>query len=664
MAATYTLTDGTTSVSLLSTSGFLLSARGFQPPSIPEAALHGGATVVERYVLRVKGTSHDNVASQEQTFIKLLRQARNFHEGIWSTKPVYLQAQTSGETSARYAMVYGAPELEHPSGLDVTFKLSSVMQDIGLAIEREHPWRSAAPNTLPTALTLGASDGPASPTLVHISNFRDQGSLSHVFSDDGGAFSGNLISAAAGTALFPAVPVAGDALWIISDDIAFKHVVFDIETASTFSMDLVVEYYNGGQVALVYGTDYTLWRQAFSGIEVPNEDYLFGNTGQWVLSIFPKSDWTTQVVNGVTGYAIKIRVNAFTSGAQPPTKTAATIYAQRKPYVEIPAASIKGDSPMIALTRLSSPSGGGSAVSPTLISRVLYGVRTNPASGFEPFLNCGNLDNPAAWTTAYGTDTSSVGDNEAPGRAKARITYATVSTSAARITLTGDDLLASYAPGEYRVFVRCQQTAGNAGDCKVSARIFIGGTAVDDPHIDLSPLGVEMRATGQPEVLDLGMLQLPFSRAYNSDSLASTDFIVEIWSERVTGISVLSVYDVILLPIDEGSVGADDPVTDTTNGSSALRGGCSLDIDAGVLANRTLKQIVKASTSGLVPAEEWGRMNRPYDFKAIGVKTRLYFLLLHYSSAWDTEPLAAKLGSHLACQVYGHYCYQMLRGAD
>lgn len=672
MAVTYKLTDGTTTVDLIASSGFLISAGGMQAPSIPESALHGGATVVERFTLRVKGTSHDNVASQEQTLIKLLRKARDFHEGVWVTKPVYLQAQTAGETSARYAMVYGTPEIEGPSGLDVSFKLSNVLQNIGLAIEREHPWSSGAPNTLPTATTLGESDGPATPTMVHLANFRDDGNITHVFSDDGGVFSGNLISAATGTALWPAVPAVNDALYFISTDIAFKHVCLALAQAGDQSWTLVLEYYNGANynTVLTLGTNFTLF--GGDGAEIASlAAWLNGNiTGDQALrslNLFPPSDWATVAVNAVTGYPLRLRVSAFTSGSTIPQKNGNTIYSQRKNYVELPAASLVGDSPQTTLLRLFSPSGGGTTVGKANLSRMLVGARSNPASTFEPVLNLGNSDNPAAWSTAYGTDTAAAADNAAPGRAHAAVSFATEATSVPRVTLTGDDILSSYAPGEYEVLVRCQQIGGSPGDCKVGVEVFLAGSANDDPHVFLGEAVPTLGADDGPEVLLMGtadepvILQLPFSRFYNADSLASVDLILKVYVERITGAATMRLYDLWLMPIDEGSVGVDDPVTDTTYGSSALRGGTVFDLDGGVLANRSLKYHVQGTA--LIPVEEWGRYNRLPELKNIGVKTRLYFLLLHYSTTWDGEPLVASLGNHLACKVYAHSRYALLRGA-
>jgi hypothetical protein len=116
------------------------------------------------------------------------------------------------------------------------------------------------------------------------------------------------------------------------------------------------------------------------------------------------------------------------------------------------------------------------------------------------------------------------------------------------------------------------------------------------------------------------------------------------------------------LPVDEGVVAVDDPVSDTTSGASALRGGSVLDLDPGVIADRTLKY--NYIGGDLIPVEAWARMNRPIPFENLGADTRLYFVLLHFPTTWNTEPLIGEFGQHLAVEVYGHQRYSLLRGSD
>ena len=210
--------------------------------------------------------------------------------------------------------------------------------------------------------------------------------------------------------------------------------------------------------------------------------------------------------------------------------------------------------------------------------------------------------------------------------------------------------------------VGVQQISGNPGDLKFKGRLFVGGAADIDPHADARERVTRGESNGC-EVLDLGMVRFPLSRAYRADVLAATDVVVEIHSERLTGAATSRIYFAYLFPVGEGSVGIDDPVTDTTKGSSALRGGNVMDLDAGMIADRNQKYIIQSGE--LVTAQEWRRFNRPIEFKNLATRTRLYFLMLHYAegNGWNTEPLIATFGCHLSCEIFMSYQFATLRGA-
>ena len=63
-----------------------------------------------------------------------------------------------------------------------------------LEIEREAGWRDAVPGAYPSALTLTATDGPASPTRVHIANHHDINGIDYIwdYDDSSTSFSANL----------------------------------------------------------------------------------------------------------------------------------------------------------------------------------------------------------------------------------------------------------------------------------------------------------------------------------------------------------------------------------------------------------------------------------------------------------------------------------------
>src|SRR3972149_2017483 len=98
MARTLKITDGTTSVNLIETAapGTHLQRGGGGPGEVPWGCSEG-PQVVERWTFNLKGSSHDNVASQLSTLIKLTRQAKQYHEEIWRRKAVYAEGHTTAE---------------------------------------------------------------------------------------------------------------------------------------------------------------------------------------------------------------------------------------------------------------------------------------------------------------------------------------------------------------------------------------------------------------------------------------------------------------------------------------------------------------------------------------------------------------------------------------
>jgi len=634
---------------------------GFGPTRIPQEVLRGGK-LAESYRLVVAGADHDAVATSIQDLYDLLLQAALFDEDSWQNDPVYIIQQGDSETNARYARVVTWLDYEYPNLYGNPFSQSNIMDPLVVSIVRTHPWTSQPVGTLGTAITLVESDGPAAPTKVHVANFRDDVLITHFKENDGGAFA----DLGAGDTLFPAVVAQNDGIMWGSTDQPLKHIVVpNLGTVGDLTTTTLKLYYSDGVASfaeLTHGVDYTCYPGATL------EACLEQNDEDIVISINPPDDHVSDTYDLVDAYWIFLQeTNALPVYATNPVMHATeTAYAQKNNYVEIPAASIKGDSSPIANIRLWSPAGGDEDTTFANLSRILIGVKSEHGNvdldDFEPFLNAGDVDNPGDCTLTYGDDTSSVADPEAPGGFHGYCDFDVTETMAKRVTFVLDDLLPSY-DGEYRLLVGVQQIGGDAGDIITKGRTYVGGVTDSDPHTD-TPKRKTRGVSNGIEVLDLGFVRYPLSRAYYADSLATTDVAVEILMERITGAAVIRIYFAYLFPVSEGAVGVDDPVTDTATGSSALRGCNVLDIDAGMIADRNQKYMVVGST--LVPAQEWGRFNRPIEFKNRAVRTKLYFLMLHFAegNSWNTEPLIATPGCHLACEIFMSYRYATLRGAD
>jgi hypothetical protein len=660
MARTFELSSsGLATISLLSLSGIIAARGGLGRLALQAGMLHKpgpGLKLAETYKLNILGSSHDDLATKVQALNAMLDRAYLYDETGWEINPVYLKAQTSGESKARYATVFGSGDDTYPDLFDHPFELDNQLEDVEKTIVREHPWRDTAPGALPAnPLTLDDADGPASPTTVHLANFWDTVNLTHVYAYDDSAatFSANLISAN-DVALFPDPPALNDYVCFGFDTRPGHHVAIPLKTAANWAVTLQVQYWNGAFVEAPEGTKHTRWPTG-------TVSQFFNATGWWVINVGGLSDWATTALNGQTKYWIKVKITAFTSSAQVPVLHASDdIYQPRTPWFEIVSTGMVGDAPPLLLMRFRSPIGGGATPGLGALQSILLFAKSKNLADFRSHINLGNQGNPGAIAVAAGTDTSFVADPLWPGGYRGRTTFATVATEAARLTITLTNLLDKYA-GKYQVYLLVKQAGGTAGQVKVRARVRVGGSASQYPQW-FTPLTALQSIDNVLEALDLGTLVIPFIPVAAADSLASTNLVIELSAARTSGSAELDWGCLILGPTDEWWTELKDPLSDPLTGSSALRGDNGLDVDAGVLRRRCVKNLLTAAGLPQPPAETWTCTKLPNDLKT-GRTYRFYALMLHGPAAgFAEEPMLATLGCQLSVQVYGHMRFQVLRG--
>lgn len=677
MARTYKLTNGALSVDLIATgsTGFIPSKGGLGPNRV--APTHnfvqgggisgGGLTsvhfslITDTWTLYIKGSSDDNVATQLRNLIELLVLAGRYHIEPRQNKAVYIESQTTGETNKRYSLVYGFPEMVMPDQFDFPFEGSDLVEHLHVQTVREPFWRSAVPGVLGTALTLAPTDGPSAPLRAHIANSREIENIHSIKVDDGGSFT---TIDGANDPLFPAAPALSDALYFGNAVVPPRTIVLPkLQTAAVITTSsLVLEYYKtGAWTALVLGDDYTVYPGGDLEISLQQ------NSEDIVINIKPPSDWIAVAVDGVTDFWVRIRENNASPswGTIPVGHATDVIYTQQVPEIEIPATTIKGDVSPYLMMRLMSPFGGDADLSFANTSRIIMGIKSRGLTKFVSHLNLGGEDNPTDWTTTQVTDATATSDVQAPGGKHSAVSFSGDSTMQPRVRLTGNNILDSWM-GEYRAFIRVQQIGGASEDCVVKLRTFIGGHGDDDPHIDSADVDVQAFDDGV-EVLDMGVVRIPFARPRSTDVLTGVDVVFEIHMERTTGTSTMKDYDLILIPIDEWVVGLDDPLSDIESGSSALRGQTAIDIDGGIIASRTAK--MQKIGGNWILSENWARMGPAPKINNMETKARIYFLLLHYedvdaSGDWGQPPFFADLGAQLSFETYGQMNYLFLRGAD
>jgi len=666
MARTFNITNGSDTVDLIDSSspGIIATKGGFGQSSFTPHQYYAAQSIedelfVEHYDLIVMGSSHDNLATQTRALIKLLKQAYLHRKHPEQYNPVYITQQTTNETGTRYAKVYESPEVSNPDFFNLPFETQNWIETQGVNIARGI-WRSGAPGTLGSALTLDPTDGPASPTMVHVSNFRDDSNITHLYMKSGSPWGSNLHGTNSWN-IFPSV-AQNDGLWIGSTAGPFKIFVLPkLSTAGINHSGTLALYYSDGvgtTAALTLGTDYT----CYPGPDL--EACLEQNDEDIVICVNPPSDWIQDTWNSVNAWWLIISEQAASPswGTIPVASASQDDYAQRTPEVQIPSTLIEGDTWPYVCIRMYTPAGGDENEGFSSLSRIVIGAKNDPGT-FTSHLNAGNQDNPSGWAITYGDDSSSVADVEAPGGYHCAVSFSTEETLVKRAIFTGTDKLGDWI-GEYRAFVTCQQVgSGSAGDTGIMLRTYINDASnVYSPKRDTKIVDLEGEDQGH-EVVELGTIKIPFGYASSKDSYTSGDIIFEIHAERTTGSGTLEIYSLILIPLDNDyGVTFEDPLTDSVNGSSALRGDNILEDDSGIILNRTIKRV--KSGSYIYNSDEWGRGGPSLRLEPL-TDTHLYFIMMHYPSGgtWGTGPMIASLGCHLAFELYGQFCYMALRGS-
>jgi len=613
--------------------------------------------VGENLKLNLYGSSQNNAASQYQTLKKMMRKARKFFSTQHQTEPVYLQAQHANETSARYAIVKGARGISLPDLFDAPFEVDARIDAFGLDMVREHPWRGSVPGTLPTPLTLTKTNGTADLTEVHLVNLGSTGTgdaLSHIFNFDTSlsAWSTNQVAATGITlwAVSGSTPAAGDILYLGFATRPGFNAVIPLATAGAFSADVVVEaYISAAWTALTLGTDFWFYPALTSA----DQDNVYKTTGENVISFAPGANWGTVAINGVTAYWVRVRLNTVASWTTTPVSHASQIpYTQRRNYFDASASVIGGDAPPRLMPRFKAPTSGAVVTpNPNRISAIFCGAKAGTA--FESILNLHQYELPSGWAVAMGTDTAEEADLRAPSARRATCAFTTATAMTARVTLTGTAKWASFV-GTYRVLLLCEQTAGDAGDTQVKARFLQGGSGATNPYLDTKTVALQGVALGY-ELVDLGNISIS-PDTVSADTLAD-DLLIQVFSERIAGSASVRFSRIVLIPVDVFFFKA---WMDNANGTLHLLSDEALDVDFGVLSDRTQKY--RRSGSSYVPGPKWFRSASIRRVEP-ATQYRFYCLIGHYPTTFGTGPLLVSPGTHLALSLYAVNSYLALRGA-
>ncbi len=501
------------------------------------------------------------------------------------------------------------------------------------------------------------------PKLNHLANFRDDIALTEVWMYDG---AWNDIGPDNNEwTWFPGV-AQDDAIYWGSTE-PFKHIAGFFRTAGDLTdTTLLLEYSDGpafdDYAVLALGTDYTIY-------SADDLETFCERTGNYAINIKPPSDWDTNDPSNAGAvpdiYWIRLREShAPPVYAVNPVHAGQGTFTPRDNYIEVPSTVLGGDAKAKLLLRNRTPTGGDDNEGFANASRILIGAKEDPGT-FVMSLN-GGADNPAGWAITNLTDAATVADTESPGGSRCHVTFAGDETMVSRLRHTGTNKLEDWID-EYRAMLRCQQVGGDIGDVTVKLSVLIGSIDAYAPKFETKAIALEGLAQGQEQVAlstnePGGTVKIPWIETRSTDSFANTNIYFEIWASRVAGsAAVLRIYCLDLLPVKKWAVELDDPLGDTVYGSTALRGDNCIDIDAGLISDRTGKMI--NALANPVPVETWTRGGPPPQLNP-ETQIKLYFVNMHYPAGgtWGTGPLIATLGMHLTAEVWAHNQYYSLRG--
>ncbi len=494
------------------------------------------------------------------------------------------------------------------------------------------------------AYTIGYDDLP---TRVYVTNHEvDNNITAYIKVYD--SSSGTGTDFVSGAKLFPDPIGTNDALVFYSPYPSFCVVIPAPATAGSLdTSDLRLAYYDNASswTDAALGTNYV----CYPG---PTLEDCFEQTDEDIVIYFNGS---SSAGTSGSNYGIKI----YEADASPSWSTVPVSNKTRRPeivdtaHVDIPSWALKGDAPAKLLLRLYAPAGASGTVGNYgHISRIIIGAKSRNLHRFRHMLNLGNGGQFTGWTVSYGTDTSSATAPDSPAAVRADCTFASDESAVMRARLVGTDMLRYYR-GAYKAYLIAQQDGGDPGDVTVKLRIGLQGTDNYSPKWDTDEQ--TFAAADERIALDLGTINIPFSPESAADD-PDMDLIFEIHAGCGAGLGGtvdLKLWRLVLIPIDEWHIELDDPVTNSDYGTSALRGDKVLEIDGGILKDRTITRY--NTGDALVPLETWSRRGAPPELEP-KQETRLCFLILSYNSAWGTPPLYVhNLGLGIEAYVVPRY---------
>lgn len=493
---------------------------------------------------------------------------------------------------------------------------------------------------------------------VYTINHWQKAQISHVYLYDSGFFSGNLVGAVMPQPLLPSPASIGanDALYIgidttILDSGPFCSLVFNLDPAGS-DYTATWEYWNGAWVALSV-QDNTNADGAMTGTEL---DTAGVHSVHWEIP----ANWVTTVVNGITGYWVRLRVTAVGGAPAEPYQVGSDIYTLTEPWVACSAYDVRGNMTALARWLHRSQSDHDDSAVPTLATSCLYaGVKLGNDSDFCAFLNCADRQTPVGVScTAMGAAAFAT-DPRAPAGRWMSLAFAPAALTLMARYSFAQEVVASYV-GEYRALVRAYYSAG------VPPQFTL---VINMPYETgrYGPGAVEGAAGTYDRLADLGRVVIP-GPSYMTEQDERIGMLLDLYVYG-DGAQTVTVSDLILLPADVAfygfentRIGARSLMVDSAVLPFVLRGGV-LDVDSISMPKNRRRALARRHYNDRVYASSpWGGTSPLW---VDNVQTTRLWVLYHDSGyAAGVRVSVAEIEAANSHTAFLQRRYQDMRGAE
>lgn len=480
---------------------------------------------------------------------------------------------------------------------------------------------------------------------VYVANKFSLSAITHVFHYNGSAYSNLQFSTALPYYLLGTTAVVGKIAYFGSQSNLsnvpggpFSSLVFDI-TQPAENITAVWEYWNGA---------------AWTALTVHDNSNGLKASGVHSVHWHPPSTWAATSVNSITGYWVRLRTTAVAANPVVPIHNNRYIYTVAIPYIEVGESIVGGDLPAAARIQWKNRADNAASTVAMEADRVVVGLRTvERGPNFLAYLNVSDEFPPFGVTVTAGVESAWSNVRQAPSGRALTVSYA----SAPNLNVWNNLVTFSLAStigrdyyGSYRAFIRGYKPGATANQWQVRVQVTFGsgGGSADSKIVFPTPVA-------DWEVWDIGQVSIPTTLVGQQGSNIGDVLTLSIQGKCTTLSAALTLYDLILIPVDEWAADARPPKV-AVSMLSQIKATNLIDYDS-ISNPKTLLTILNRTEANLIVSRYQAVNNGPAILQ-VGQQQRLWFFEMATTGTyWYAYPALAG-----TVQVFKQQRYQGLRG--